>query len=136
MEETKKVDNEKLNEIDQRKNNIKRIDDNIDTIINHQRVAEEGMKLASDGLQRIKKSFAVIEEGVTNPKSLQIYESLKQKEFSMSRRELEEFENNANIYKKQLNTLYEKLDTEKNELDKLYDTGHSDSKNKNDKKTS
>lgn len=120
MEETKKLDNEKLSEIDQKKDSIKRLDNNISTVMSQRKVAEEGIELVSDMQQRLKRAFASIEEGVTDPKSVQAYESLKLEDFSVARKELEELENSVNSSKKQLDELYEKIDAEKKELDMLY----------------
>ena len=120
MEESKKLDNENLSEIDQKKDYIKRLDNNISTVMSQRKIAEEGIELLSDMQQRLKKAFASIEEGVTDPKSIQVYESLKLEDLSVARRELEELENSVKNYKKQLDELYEKIDAEKKELDKLY----------------
>ena len=120
MEETKKLDNEKLSEIDQKKDSIKRLDNNISTVMSQRKVAEEGIELVSDMQQRLKRAFASIEEGVTDPKSVQAYESLKLEDFSVARKELEELEDSVNSSKKQLDELYEKIDAEKKELDMLY----------------
>lgn len=120
MEETKKLDNEKLSEIDQKKDSIKRLDNNISTVMSQRKIAEEGMELVSDMQQRLKKAFASIEEGVTDPKSIQAYENLRLEDFSMARRELEELEASVNNSKKQLDGLYEKIDAEKKKLDELY----------------
>lgn len=120
MEEPKKLDNEKLSEIDQKKDSIKRLDNNISIVMSQRKIADEGIELVSDMQQRLKKAFASIEEGVTDPKSVQAYESLKLEDLSVARRELEELENNVNNSKKQLDELYEKIDAEKKELDKLY----------------
>ena len=112
MEESKKLDNENLSEIDQKKDYIKRLDNNISTVMSQRKIAEEGIELLSDMQQRLKKAFASIEEGVTDPKSVQAYESLKLEDLSVARRELEELENNVNNSKKQLDVLYEKIDAE------------------------
>ena len=77
MEESKKLDNENLSEIDQKKDYIKRLDNNISTVMSQRKIAEEGIELVSNMQQRLKKAFASIEEGVTDPKSIQVYESLK-----------------------------------------------------------
>lgn len=131
MEETKKLDNEKLSEIDQKKDSIKRLDNNISTVMSQRKIAEEGMELVSDMQQKLKKAFASIEEGVTDPKTVQAYESLKLEDLSVARRELEELENSVNSSKKQLDKLYEKIDAEKKELDELY-AKQSNSENKKD----
>ena len=120
MEESKKLDNENLSEIDQKKDYIKRLDNNISTVMSQRKIAEEGIELVSNMQQRLKKALASIEEGVTDPKSIQVYESLKLVDLSVARRELEELENSVNSSKKQLDELYEKIDAEKKELDKLY----------------
>ena len=120
MEESKKLDNENLSEIDQKKDYIKRLDNNISTVMSQRKIAEEGIELVSNMQQRLKKAFASIEEGVTDPHSIQAYESLKLEDLSVARRELEELENSVNSSKKQLDELYEKIDAEKKELDKLY----------------
>ena len=106
MEELKKLDNEKLSEIDQKKDYIKRLDNNISTVMSQRKIAEEGRELLSDMQLRLKKAFASIEEGVTDPKSIQAYESLKLEDLSVARRELEELENSVNSSKKQLDELY------------------------------
>ena len=120
MEESKKLDNENLSEIDQKKDYIKRLDNNISTVMSQRKIAEEGIELVSNMQQRLKKAFASIEEGVTDQKSIQVYESLKLEDLSVARREVEELENSVNSSKKQLDELYEKIDAEKKELDKLY----------------
>ena len=97
MEESKKLDNENLSEIDQKKDYIKRLDNNISTVMSQRKIAEEGIELVSNMQQRLKKAFASIEEGVTDPKSIQVYESLKLEDLSVARRELEELENSAKV---------------------------------------
>ena len=109
MEESKKLDNENLSEIDQKKDYIKRLDNNISTVMSQRKIAEEGIELLSDMQLRLKKAFASIEEGVTDPKSIQAYESLKLEDLSVARREVEELENSVNSSKKQLDELYEKI---------------------------
>ena len=57
MEESKKLDNENLSEIDQKKDYIKRLDNNISTVMSQRKIAEEGIELLSDMQLRLKKAY-------------------------------------------------------------------------------
>ncbi len=136
MEDIKKIDNEKLSEIDKKKASIKKLDNDISTLISQKKVANEGIDLLSDGQQRLKREFASIEEGVKDPKCIQAYENLRMEELSTLRKELQELENNANVSDKKLDEAYARLDNEKKELDKLYKEENNDSETKKEESKS
>ena len=120
MEDIKKNDNEKLSEIDKKKASIKKLDNDISTLISQKKVANEGIDLVSNAEQKLKRAFASIEEGIKDSKCIQVYEDLKTEELSTLRKELQELENNANSSNKKLDEMYVRLDNEKKELNKLY----------------
>ncbi len=130
MEETKKLDNENLSEIDKKKRSVKRLEDDISTLLSQKKVANEGIDLLSSMPHRINNAFASIEEGVKDSKFIQFNDNLKMEELSMLRTEFQELENNANNSNKKLNSIYLKLDNEKKELDKLYKAENKDSEAK------
>lgn len=132
MEDIKKIDNEKLSEIDKKKASIKKLDNDISTLISQKKVANEGIDLASNAEQKLKRAFASIEEGVKDSKHMQVYENLRMEELSTFRKELQELENDANSFSKKLDEMYVRLDNEKKELDKLYKEENNDSETKKD----
>lgn len=134
VERDKNIDNEKLNEIENKKNIIKGIDNRIDDTQSKLRELDS----CKDAVNNMGRSFdeiiKLMEETFTEGKSKYVIENMKLENKVGISRTLEGIDESISISKKQLNNMYEKYDEEKKELNRLYDELESNPNKKIDDK--
>lgn len=127
MEKDKKVDNEKLEEIENKRNIIKGIDNRIESAQSKIKELDSCKDAINDMGRSFDKLIKLMEETFTEGKSKYVIENMKLENKVGMVRTLEGLDESISLSKKQLNNMYEKYDEVKKELEKLYDELDSNS---------